>query len=390
MSRRNQIFDVIILGAGASGMMCAISAGKRGRKVLVIDHNEKPCKKILISGGGKCNFTNYIVEPENYISQNPHFVKSALSRFNQWHFLELMAHIPYEERQQGQLFCQQSSKDIINMLLSECRKNEVTLLMQHSVQSVEKKEKFTVMTDQGNFLSDSLVVATGGLSWKSAGASNIGYEIARQFGLQVNATSPGLTPLKFSTRHQQKWRDLSGISVNVCINYQNLSFRDNLLFTHSGISGPAVLQVSNYWQKGDRIFVDFLPGLPLFSKLYQSDSQQTLKNVMKELLPERLVKILLEKAVENKPLNQYQEKELEAIAELFHNYPLKPQAKERYDKAEVTLGGVDTNELSSKRLEANKVNGLYFIGEVLDVTGWLGGYNLQWAWSSGYCAGLFV
>jgi predicted Rossmann fold flavoprotein len=378
------------LGAGASGMMCAISAGKRGRKVLVIDHNEKPGKKVLISGGGKCNFTNYFVEPENYISQNPHFVKSALSRFNQWHFLELMTHIPYEERQQGQLFCQQSSKDIINMLLSECHKNEVTLLMQHSVQSVEKKEKFTVMTDQGNFLSDSLVVATGGLSWKSAGASNIGYEIARQFGLQVNATSPGLTPLKFSTRHQQKWRDLSGISVNVCINYQNLSFRDNLLFTHSGISGPAVLQVSNYWQKGDRIFVDFLPGLSLFPKLYQSDSQQTLKNVMKELLPERLVKILLEKAVENKPLNQYQEKELEAIAELFHNYPLKPQAKERYDKAEVTLGGVDTNELSSKRFEANKVNGLYFIGEVLDVTGWLGGYNLQWAWSSGYCAGLFV
>jgi len=385
-------FDVIIIGAGASGLMCGISAGKRGKRVLIIDHSEKVGRKILISGGGKCNFTNYNLEPENYICRNPHFVKSALSRFSQWDFLEMVNSygIPFEERTYGQLFCKQSSKDILNMLLRECEKAGVKFQMSTQIRQIEKKDQYIVETDKGNFSADSLVIATGGISWQSAGATNFGYKMAEQFGLKIMPQKAGLVPLILSKNQQKTWSELSGISVNVKMEYKDSVFQDELLFTHKGISGPVVLQISNYWQKGKLIFVDFLPKENLKEIIINSKSKQNLKNFMKYFLPERLVKIIISDKITDKSIYQYNEKELDSIVDRFHHYKLIPDRKGSLDKAEVTLGGIDTDEISSKTFEEKKIEGLFFIGEVLDVTGWLGGYNLQWAWSSGWCAGMFV
>ena len=392
MLNRNKNFDVIIIGGGASGLMCGISAGKRGRSILILDHNDKFGKKILISGGGKCNFTNYELEAENYISNNPHFVKSAITRYNQWNFLELINEykIQFEERSHGRLFCQNSSKEILNMLIYECEKVNVEFLNSCKINRIYKNNEFIVQTEFGEFRSESLVIATGGISYESAGASDFGYYVANKFGHNIISPKAGLVPLLFSKKQQKIWSDLSGISVNVIIKYQNQSFQDEILFTHKGISGPGILQVSNYWKKGDRIFIDFLEGEDVEKLLTNSNNKQTLKNFIKELLPERLVKIIIADNIENKPINQYNEKEIQIISNIFHNFPLKPSSKGNFSKAEVTIGGVDTNELSSKTFESKKEKGLFFTGEVIDMTGWLGGYNLQWAWSSGYCAGLYV
>jgi predicted Rossmann fold flavoprotein len=330
--------------------------------------------------------------PENYISGNPHFVKSALSRYNQWDFLAMVDayKIHYEERDYGQLFCRQSSKDIVNMLVTEAEKAGVEIRLNTKIQRVYKNQRFFVQTDAGELAAESLVIATGGIAWQSAGATDFGYRIAAKFGLDIIRPAAGLVALQFSKKQQKRWGQLSGISVNAVIKYHNVSFRDELLFTHKGISGPAVLQISNYWQKEDRIFVDFLPDINLVKILAESAGRQTLKNFLSDYLPERLVKFLIAGKIEDKPVYQYNEKEIERIDKILHHYPINPFTKASIKKAEVTLGGIDTNEVSSRTFEANKVKNLYFIGEVLDVTGQLGGYNLQWAWSSGYCAGQFV
>jgi hypothetical protein len=392
MTNRIQSFDVIIVGGGASGLMCAISAGKRGRKVLIIDHNDRFGKKILISGGGKCNFSNYEVDAENFISKNPHFVKSAITRFTQWDFIEMINQykIKFEERTHSQLFCVNSSKEILNMLISECKKVNVNFVSSCDINRVYKNQAFMVETNSGDFKSESLVIATGGLSYQSAGASDFGYLIAKKFDLNIIPQRAGLIPLNFPKKQQKIWSELSGISVNAIVNYKNHSFQNELLFTHKGMSGPVILQISNYWKIGDRIFINFLPNTSTAEQIKNSQNKQSLKNFMKEFLPERLVKIIIDKKIENKPINQYNEKEIELIENIFHNYPIEPSSKLNIQKAEVTLGGVDTNELSSKTFEAKKVKGLFFTGEIIDVSGWLGGYNLQWAWSSGWCAGLYV
>ncbi len=385
-------FDVIIIGAGASGLMCGISAGKRGKRVLLLDHNKRPAKKILISGGGKCNFTNYNLSPENYICSNPHFVKSALARFTQWDFLEMISNhnIQVEEREQGQLFCKKGADEILNMLLAETKKAQVKIINNCHIDRTYKSGKFIVQTTGGEFQSESLVIATGGITWPAAGATDLGYRIGRKFGHGIVPVASGLVPLRFSKKQRINWSDLAGISLPVHIQCGDISFTDELLFTHTGISGPAVLQISNYWQEHDTLIIDFLPAKNSTDILTTAQTKLNLKNYLKGLLPERLIKNIIAESYLNKPVNQLNAQEIQAVAQQIHNYTIRPASKETLKRAEVTLGGIDTRELSSKTFESNLVSGLFFIGEVLDVTGWLGGYNLQWAWSSGYCAGLYV
>ncbi|CAN5405961.1 NAD(P)/FAD-dependent oxidoreductase [soil metagenome] len=401
-------FDVIIIGAGAAGLFCAIEAGKRGRKSLVIEHNAQTGRKILISGGGRCNFTNKNVSPENFISKNPHFCKSALARYTPQNFIELVKKhkIEFYEKKLGQLFCRESSRLIVEMLLKECEKAKVEIRTNCSVKSIESKlaevnafrinlsEKsaganFAVETDCGNFTCESLVIATGGLSFPKVGATDFGYKIARQFGLKIVETKPSLVPLVFA--NGKNFSKLAGISVDSLVSTDKESFRENILFTHRGLSGPAILQISNYWRKEKRVSIDLLPAenaLEIFEK--HQTSRQNLDNFLSRLLPNRFAEIFTAQQFSNKPLNQFNKKEIEQIAEKINNWQVKFDETEGYHKAEVTLGGVDTNELSSQTMEAKRVKNLYFIGEIVDVTGWLGGYNFQWAWSSGFAAGQFV
>lgn len=377
-------FDAIIIGAGAAGLFCAIEAGKRGRKVLVLEHNAQVGRKILISGGGRCNFTNQSVKAENFISKNPHFCKSALARFTSKDFIELVEKhkIRFYEKKLGQLFCRESSREIVEMLLAECESAKVLIKTNCSVKNVRKDEHFLVETNQGSFSCESLVIATGGLSFPKIGATDFGYKIAKQFGLKIVEMRPSLVPLVFA---KQNFTNLAGISIDSNISTKKNSFRENILFTHRGVSGPAILQISNYWQKEKPISIDLMPEIDALQILEENrNSKQNVDNFLSKFLPNRFAEIFVKN---NKPLNQLSNKDFEEIAEKLNNWQVLFSETEGYHKAEVTLGGVDTNELSSQTMESKKVKGLYFIGEVMDVTGWLGGYNFQWAWSSGFVCG---
>ncbi len=382
-------YQVVIIGAGAAGLFCALTAGQRGRKVLLLDHAAQVGNKILISGGKHCNFTNLWIQPENYISDNPKFCKSALSRFSPDIFLSLLEKhgIVYNEKKAGQLFCIREAREIVNLLLEECRIGGVAIQINCEVKKINKEKNFLISTNSGDYTSDSLVIATGGLSMPEIGASGFGYDIAKQLGLNVIPTHPALVPL---TLDNKDFRDLPGISVKAAVTCNTKTFREDILFTHKGLSGPAILQISNYWNKGDEVIINLLPDIDLEEKIKQWQKEKPkaeLKTLISELLPKRLVPKLLKLS---KPVNQYNKKEISKIAETFHKWKIVPSGTEGYKVAEVTKGGVDTRELSSKTFESHKVKGLYFIGEVLDVTGELGGFNLHWAWASGYSAGQFV
>ena len=387
--------DVIIIGAGASGLMCAIEAGKRGRQVRVLDHANKAGKKILMSGGGRCNFTNYSIEPNNYISHNPHFCKSALSRYSQWDFLALidLYRIPFHEREHGQLFCNDSAKDILDMLLAECAKAGVIVQLSTGIDAIERlNNRFQVKTPHGNFSGESLVVATGGLSIPKMGATPLGYKIAEQFGIKVLPTRAGLVPFTLQPEDKEKFSALSGIALPCIVSNSRQSFSENVLFTHRGLSGPAILQISSYWNAGETIAINLLPQLNLDIEL-KSKRRQKLKNKLKTILegylPKRLISVFLPENVLEKSLQDLSDKQIQQVAEQLHNWTIKPNGTEGYRTAEVTSGGVDCDAISSKTMASKQVPGLYFIGEVLDVTGWLGGYNFQWAWSSAWCAGQY-
>ncbi len=389
-------FDVVIIGAGAAGLMCAIEAGKRGRKVLVIDHANKAGKKILMSGGGRCNFTNYSIEAENYISSNPHFCKSALSRFNQWHFLELINQyqIPFHARAHGQLFCDHSAKDILAMLLSESNKNAVSIELNSPVKQINTEhERFIVQTSRQQLHCQSLVIATGGLSIPKMGATPFGYQVAEQFGIAIIPTRAGLVPFTWQDLDKIRFTDLSGIAIAAVVSNETISFEENLLFTHRGLSGPAILQISSYWNPGETIEINLLPDLDLFEVLLskrREHSNSQIGTVLTSFLPKKLIRALCKNELLETPLQNCSDMQINQVVKQLQQWIIKPNATEGYRTAEVTVGGVSCDEISSKTLESTKVKGLYFVGEVLDVTGWLGGYNFQWAWSSGWCAGQFV
>jgi predicted Rossmann fold flavoprotein len=387
--------DVIIIGAGASGMMCAIESGKRGRRVLVLDHADKICSKIWISGGGRCNFTNINIHPTNYISNNPHFCKSALSRFTPCDFLALLEKhgVQYEEREEGQLFCVMDSGEIVKMLEKESNDAGVNIILNCRIIDVKKEESFIISTDNGISQSESLVIATGGLSYPRIGASGIGHNIAKQFGLKVTGMKPALVPFIFSKKDLKIFGELSGISIDSIIKCSKIEFQGSILFTHRGLSGPAILQISSYWKEGDTIVIDLLPGIDIFGIFLEKQKNKSkidMHNLLSEFLPSRLAKIWCASNIRSKPVNQYNEKELKKIAHQIHNWEIRPDTTEDFKTAEVTLGGIDTSELSSKTMESRNVKGLYFTGEVLDVTGQLGGYNLHWAWASGFVAGQYA
>jgi len=383
-------YDVIVIGAGAAGLMCAIEAGKRGRKTLLLEHAEKIGKKILISGGGRCNFTNLTAQPGNFISDNPHFCKSALARYTPQDFITLIEKhgIKYHEKKLGQLFCDGSAKEIVNMLLKECEDAGVEINVNCSVTEIIKNEKFILKTNIGEYTSDSLIIATGGISIPQMGATDFGYKIAKQFGLKLTKILPGLVPFVIK---DNPYSELSGISVDSIVSCGGISFRENILFTHKGLSGPAVLQTSNYWNEGEEIRIDLYPNGKLKELLIENKSSRAeLVNFLSQYFTKRFSEIWCRINFPSKPLNRFSDKETETIAELIHNWKLVPDITEGFGKAEVTRGGINTDELSSKTMECKKVKGLYFIGEVVDVTGWLGGYNFQWAWASGFAAGQYV
>lgn len=388
------IWDVVVIGAGAAGMMCAAQAGQRGRRVLLIDHYHKLGEKIRISGGGRCNFTNLHCKPENFLSQNPHFCRSALARYSPQHFISLIERyrIKYHEKKLGQLFCDESAQQIIDMLKAECDQGGVQLRQSCQVLAVDKASNgFSVQTALETFSTQSLVIATGGLSAPKIGASPFGYRIAEQFGLKVVPPQPALVPLTFDPETLSRFGDLSGMSIEAEVSCNGGRFRENLLFTHRGISGPAILQISSYWQGGDVITIDLLPGRDAEAWLLSEHASRVqLGNLLAEVLPKRFAQQWSEAYGLNQPINQISSKALREIAHGLHHWHVKPSGTQGYNKAEVTIGGVDTDGISSKTMEAKTVRGLYFIGEVLDVTGHLGGFNFQWAWASGYVAGQVV
>lgn len=389
-------YDVVVIGASASGLMCAIEAGKRNQHVLVLDHAEKTCKKILISGGGRCNFTNLDVSAENFISNNPHFCKSALSRFSQWDFIAMIEayQIPYHEREHGQLFCNNSARDIRDMLETECQQAGVTIHINTTIEHVKKQASgFHLETSRGNFECQSLVIATGGLSIPKMGATPFGYKIAEQFGIKVNQPVAGLVPFTLHDKDKTRFAPLSGIAVECIASTERKSFRENLLFTHRGLSGPAMLQVSSYWKPGETVHINLLPDTDLLQALTDLKNQgakQQVKTALGQYLPKRLITTIIDSDLLEQPVAGLSSQQTQQLADSIHDWQIKPNGTEGYRTAEVTVGGVDTDALSSKTMESKTNPGLYFIGEVVDVTGWLGGYNFQWAWSSGWCAGQFV
>ena len=394
---RNQInsFDVIVIGAGAAGLMCAMTAAQRGRSVVVLDHANKVGKKILMSGGGRCNFTNLYASAENYISSNPHFCKSALNRYTPYDFLNLVEKhsIEYVDKDEGQLFCKNKSKDILQMLLTECSAANVSIKTRCSINEIKKDKQFELKTSDGKFSCESLVIATGGLSIPTLGATGFGYEIAKQFALNVLANRAALVPFTLQKPLLEKLGDLSGLSVDVSVCCHHMVIKEAMLFTHRGLSGPAILQISSYWQPGDTMEINLLSDLDvnfLLMAMKQQHPKMELKNVLAEKLPKRLAQTLCQLWKMDAAINQLSEKSLLELVEKLTHWQIKPSGTEGYRTAEVTLGGVDTDELSSKTMAANKVPGLYFIGEVVDVTGQLGGYNFQWAWSSGLAAGQYA
>lgn len=392
-----EIYDVIILGAGAAGLMCAIEASKRGRRVVVLDKADKPGRKILISGGGRCNFTNLYATPDHFISGNRHFCKSALSRFTQWDFIAMMdaADIGWHEKTLGQLFCDDKAPAVVNMLLEHCEQNGVDIRCQQDIQLIEKNEQFDVMTADTAFHGRSLVVATGGPSIPRMGATDIGLQIAKQFGLRSIPFKPALVPFTFEQAILDLlMRDLAGLATYASVSCNGTHFREGILFTHRGLSGPAMLQISSYWQKGDDILINLLPDKDAASWLLEEKTQsakKTLISVISHQLPKRLTEKLAEfHSWPEGKLADLSDKRLSAIAEQLQNWSLTPSGTEGMRTAEVCLGGVDTDALSSKTMQAKSVEGLYFIGETVDVTGHLGGYNFQWAWASGWCAGQYA
>ncbi|KOO13994.1 hypothetical protein AKJ18_15465 [Vibrio xuii] len=393
-------FDVVIIGAGAAGLMCAAEAGKRGRKTLVLDHAKKPGRKILIAGGGRCNFTNYDVSANNYLCQNPHFVKSALSQYTNWDFISMVSKhgIEFEERDHGQLFCvgDYDSKDIVKMMLAECDYPSVSQRYQQDIHQIEKTESgFTLHANTSVIECQSLVVATGGLSMPKLGATPFGYKIAEQFGLEVVSTTAGLVPFTLHKEDKEAFAELSGIAIPAEITAQDGTvFKEALLFTHRGLSGPSVLQISSFWKAGEKVTINLVPDADIDDLLQRSlekHPNQSLKNTLAKVLPKRLVEVLIDrKVLQDKPLKQFNAKQLSEVTHTLENWQIAPNGTEGYRTAEVTLGGVDTNHLSSKTMECKEIKGLYFVGEVMDVTGWLGGYNFQWCWSSGFVAGQWV
>ncbi len=388
--------DVIIVGAGAAGLLCAIEAGARGRHVLILEKSNKVGKKILMSGGGRCNFTNIYTTPQQYLSQNPHFCKSALNRYTPPAFIDLVEHhrIAYYEKTLGQLFCEQKSIQIVEMLLNECRSHHVDIQLNQTITSVEKKnDTFIVTTNDAHYQCQSLVIASGGLSIPTLGSSPFGYHIAEQFGITVHPLRAGLVPLTWHQHDKLRFESLSGISIDSRITSHGKTFEESLLFTHRGLSGPAVLQISSYWQPGDELIITLLPQLDLYKELNEKQikhGDSALKTMLSQHYPKRLLTVFFESTLLDKPLKQLSQNDLKNIAHHLQHWRITPNGTEGYRTAEVTLGGVDCNELSSQRMEAKKVPGLFFIGEVIDVSGWLGGYNFQWAWASGWAAGQVV
>jgi len=386
-------WDVIVIGGGAAGLFCAIEAGKRRRKVLVIEHSGRVGKKIAISGGGRCNFTNLHTTPQSFLSANPHFCKSALARYTAQDFIALVDRhgIAYHEKKLGQLFCDDSSQQIIELLLNECADANVEIRCNSEVGSIRKSDGFEVDTNLGLLTADSLVIATGGLSIKPLGATDFGYRVARQFGLAIETPRPALVPFTLDPLVLKHLAKLSGVSIDALVTYKNTSFRENILITHRGLSGPAILQISSYWRPGESIAIDLLPDVDVEQVLEENrTSNLELTSILSKYLPRRFAQAWCELNAKSKPLNKYTNREWESIAFELHKLIITPTGTEGFKKAEVTAGGVSTNELSSKTMETRNVPGLYFIGEVVDVTGQLGGFNFQWAWSSGFAAGQSV
>jgi len=388
-----QAFDALVIGGGAAGLMCAMTAGQRGQRVLVVEHANRVGKKILMSGGGRCNFTNTGTTPRNFLSANPHFCKSALARYTPSDFIDMVERhgIAYHEKELGQLFCDVSSKLIVKMLLDECAAAGVRVETSCSVERVDSRDgTFALETTHGTFTAPALVVACGGLSIPAMGATGFGYQLSRQFGHAVLPTRAGLVPLTLSGKHQERLQDLSGVSLPIEASCNGQRFRNFMLVTHRGVSGPSILQISSYWHPGDDLRLDLLPGEDAFALLRARQLERPsaeLKNVLADALPKRFAQRLCELWFPNKPMRQYNERELRDIATQLQQWPLIASGTEGYRTAEVTLGGVDTDGLSSSTMQSRQVRGLYFIGEVVDVTGWLGGYNFQWAWASGHAAG---
>ncbi|MDA0733462.1 MAG: NAD(P)/FAD-dependent oxidoreductase [Chloroflexi bacterium] len=393
--RRTERYDVVIVGAGAAGLMCAVEAGKRGRRVLVLEHADRVAKKILISGGGRCNFTNLSATPDDYQSLNPFFCISALTRYAPQDIIDLVEkhRIPYHEKKLGQLFCDGSSREIVRMLLAECESVGVSIRPKCKVTGIHRNNGYLTSTDLGVVASDSLVMATGGPSIPQMGATRFSHEVASQFGLKVTPVRPGLVPLTFSGAALEFCQRLAGLSIPSNVGCNGVSFAENLLFAHHGISGPAILQISSYWTEGESIRVDLLPGFDLAAHLKEqqvSRPRAELATILSALLPRNFVRAMCETSLPNRPISGLSIKDLDSVVETLKAWTLTPSGTEGYRKAEVTLGGVDTTDLSSKTMEAVKVPGLFFIGEAADVTGPLGGYNFQWAWASGFCAGQYV
>lgn len=388
--------DVVIIGAGAAGLMCAMTAGARGRRVLLLEHANKPGKKILMSGGGRCNFTNMYAEPANFASQNPHFCKSALARYTPWDFIAMVDRhgVPYHEKKLGQLFCDNKSKDILNMLLQECRDAGVDLRLDTSVEQLERTDPgYRMETSMGPVATESVVVATGGLSIPTMGATGFGYEIARRFGHDVLPTRAGLVPFTITDRLKELCTELTGTSVDCVAACNGQSFRENLLFTHRGLSGPAILQISSFWHPGEAVQIDLLPDRDALTWLRERQAERPdseLRTVLAEVFTKKMAALLAEEWFVSRPMKQYTPAELREMAGRLNAWRVVPAGTEGYRTAEVTLGGVDTRDVSSQTMESRKSPGLYLVGEVLDVTGHLGGFNFQWAWASGHAAAQYV
>ena len=386
-------YDVIVIGAGAAGLMCSIEAGKRKRSVCLIEHTSKIGEKIRISGGGRCNFTNLYSSDRNFISKNIHFSKSAFGRYDQNDFVSLVSkhNIEYYEKKLGQLFCKKSAKEIIEMLISECKDQNIKIKLETSVISISKeKDTYFIKTNKGNFSSKSLVVATGGLSIPKIGATDFGYRIAKQFNLNVTNLFPALVPLTFKNDTLEFCKNLAGISINASVAIEKISFEEGLVFTHRGVSGPSILQISSYWKEGKPITINLLPSVNFYEILTNkrlNSSKSNISNILSEFLPKKLATAICDKLNINKKISETSNNDLRKLTNFIHNWSIIPDGTEGYKTAEVTIGGVNTNEISSSTMECKKHPGLFFIGEVLDVTGHLGGHNFQWAWSSGFVAG---